>query len=198
MIFSMIFESKKIICLFCLCFFCFAAFGYAEDSKTDIYAPVYEKPLKPTPLKDAVSQAIAFPFELIKWPIDQGLMLIEDNRLDRKAKWLYEQGVQYGFTPRLDSLDFSGIPSYGADFDLIRIARQRDDYPDLIARSWINHGPASYFQTGAELGVQRIADTGFMCPNFSNMRIGGMRLFMASVPIPASGIVRLILKKTRP
>lgn len=157
---------KKTALFLCLSFFFFSVFAYAEDKKEDFYKPVYEKPLKTSSLKDPVSRVLAFPFELIKWPLDKALVFMEKKRLDRKAIWLYEKSVEYGVTPRVDSLNFNGIPSYGADFDFVRIFRQKEMYPDLIAKGWINHGPAVYFQTGAEFGKQRIADTGFHVSEF--------------------------------
>ena len=153
--------KQKIFFLFvCLCFLISAASGYAEDKKTDYYAPLYTKPLVKTPLKDALSRAIEFPFEILKWPIDKSLVLTENYRLDKKAIWMYEKSLEYGVKPRLDSLGFSGLPSYGADFDLVRMVRQKENFPDLIAKGWISHGPASYFLAGTELGAQRIAETG--------------------------------------
>lgn len=157
----MMVNKKKILLFFYLLFFCVLVSVYAEDPKTDLYAPVYQKPLKSSSLKDPVSGVIAFPFELVRWPIDKTLVFIDKNRLEQKAKWLYEQSIEYGVTPRLDSLSFEGLPCYGGNFDLVRMLRQRENYPDLIARSWVNHGPTVYFEAGGELGAQRIGDTGF-------------------------------------
>jgi len=154
-------KPKKFLLFFCLCLLALAAPGRAEDQKTDYYAPLYEKPLAKTPLKDALSRAIEWPFKLAKWPIDQSLVMTENYRLDKKTVWIYDRIMDYGVKPRLDSLGFSGIPSYGAEFDLVRIIRQKENYPDFIAKGWINHGPTNYFQAGGELGAQRIGETGF-------------------------------------
>jgi len=141
---------------------CATASGYAKDESTvDHYAPSYSKTPGEQPLKGPFSRIIESPFRLIKWPIDKALVFTEEHRLDRKTKWIYEQILDRGVRPRIDSLDFSGLPSYGADFDLLKMAGKKESYPDLITKGWINHGPTSYFQVGSELGAARIADTGF-------------------------------------
>lgn len=154
-------NSKRFFLFFCLCFLAAAVSGHAEDQKTDRYAPVYDQPLAAAPLKGIVSRVIELPFKILKWPLDQSLVYTEKHRLDKKALHIYERLIEYGVKPRLDSLNFSGVPSYGAEFDLVRIVRQKENHPDLIARSWINHGPTVYFQAGSEFGARRIAETGF-------------------------------------
>lgn len=154
-------KLKRFLPSFCFCVLVFAVSGYADDAKTDNYAPVYASPPAATPLKDALSRAIEFPFQILKWPVDQLLVYTEDYRLDKKTLWIYDRLVDIGLKPHLDSMNYSLLPSYGLDFDLVRLARQKVNYPDLIIRGWINHGPTSYFQVGTEIGVQRIGDTGF-------------------------------------
>jgi len=154
--------------IFLLCFGSIALV-YGAEKKTDPYAPVYSKePLKAAPLKDPVSMLLAFPFELVKWPVDQALLWTEKLRLDKKTKWLYEKSVEYGVTPIFDSLDFaSGLSFfYGGSFDLIRMTRLKEKYPDMIAKVSINHGTSTYFQVGTEVGFQRIAETGLHAGSF--------------------------------
>lgn len=145
----------------------FSAAIYGEEQRTDRYASVYAKD-KPSAsqLKDPFSLLLALPFEIMKWPLDKTLFYIEEYRLDKKAIWFYEKGVEYGITPRLDASNVSFIPCYGVEFDLLRLARLREKYPDLISKAWINHGPTSYFQVGSELGFQRIAGTGLHTAGF--------------------------------
>ncbi|MBU9888920.1 MAG: outer membrane protein assembly factor [Candidatus Omnitrophica bacterium] len=153
---------KKSSFLFCLCGCLLTATvpARAENQDPDRYTPLYASPLSPRPLKGFVSRAIEWPFKALKWPLDQSLVYTEKHRLDKKAFRIYERLIEFGVKPRLDSLDFTGAPSYGAEFDLVRIAKQKENYPDLIVKSWIHHGPTTFFQAGGEIGARRIAETG--------------------------------------
>lgn len=146
--------------LFCFSGLILNTVAHAEEKKADYYQPLYSKSLTAKPLKGPLSRIIELPFQLIKWPIDKGLVLTEEYRLDRKTKWVFERMAEYGFRPHLDSLDFANAPSYGADFDFVKFVRKKAEWPDLVAKGWINHGPASYFRVGTELGAERIAETG--------------------------------------
>ncbi len=125
---------------------------------------------KETSLKGPVSSVIAFPFELIKWPIDKSLVYIEQQRLDKKAIWMYEKMMDYGVTPVLGTMDSVPYPYYGADLDLMKITRQKEKAPDFIFKTQIYHGPEVFFHVGSEIGAQRIADTGAHLSGFFQYR----------------------------
>lgn len=154
-------RSKRALLFFCLFLASQALAVYAQDKKTDYYVPLYDRPLAPTPLKDVVSRVIELPFKLLKWPLDKSLLYTEKYQLDKKSLWIYDRMAEYGIKPRLDSLGFTSWPSYGADFDFVRLARQKSNFPDMIASGWINHAPTNFFQVGTELGARRILETGF-------------------------------------
>ena len=137
-----------------------AAFGFAGEKKADYYQPLYSEPLAAKPLTDPVSRFLELPFLLVKWPMDQMLVMTEKYRLERKTQWVFDKMGEYGFRPRLDSLDFSAAPSFGADIDFVKLFRKKVDLPDLLATGWINYGPTSYFQVGGKVGVERIGGTG--------------------------------------
>ncbi|HNX69182.1 MAG TPA: BamA/TamA family outer membrane protein [Candidatus Omnitrophota bacterium] len=151
-------------CFLTVIIFCagFAAAALAADPKAGRYDSVYaQEPLTSKNLKDPFSRAIAFPFELLKWPMDKGAVLTEKYRIDKKAKWIYEKSVEYGVTPHLDSMDTEPFPAFGATFDMVSLARRKDDHPDLILKTAVRYGPKVFFQVASELGKQRILDTGF-------------------------------------
>ncbi len=141
--------------------FAFVLLGYAEEDRTDRYAPVYNQPLAPEPLKGTLSRILEAPFQLIKWPVDKSILFTEKHRLDKKTLWLYKKSLEQGVKPLFGTVDVSAIPYYGAEFNLLTIARQQERFPDFFARAKILHGPSIFFQTGIELGAQRIAGTGF-------------------------------------
>ena len=153
-------KTRKTLGLFCLGLLIFAFAGYGEDQKTDLYAPVYTKPLALEPLKGALSRIFEFPFKLAKWSMDQGIIFTEDHRLDKKTKWVYEEALKQGIKPQFGFVDVSAIPYYGAELNLLTLARQKEKYPDFFATATILHCPSVFFQVGSEIGAQRIAGTG--------------------------------------
>ncbi len=132
----------------------------AFSAAPDKYAPVYEKPLKSSALKDPLSYILAFPFELIRWPMSKNLLFVEQQHLDQKFKWLYTYLKNHGITP---SFGYSGGTGFetGLKLDLPRLTDLKTKYPDFIWDTWINYGHDVYFQTGTEVGLEKIAGTDF-------------------------------------
>ncbi len=153
-------KSKKLFGFLGLGLLAFVLLGYGEESKTNLYAPVYAKPLAPAPLKGVLSRMLEAPFRLIQWPADQGILFTEKHRLDKKTLWLYKKFLEQGVKPRFGTVDVSAIPYYGAELNLLTIARQQERFPDFFATASILHGPGIFFQTGSEIGMQRIGGTG--------------------------------------
>ncbi len=134
--------------------------GYAEEKDPGLYAPVYTEPLTSKSLKDPLSRLLEIPFQLIKYPVEQGLIFTEEHRFDKKTKWVYERMVEKGFTPLFGGSETTFIPFYGAEFNLVALARQKEKHPDLIATTTILHGPTSFFLVGSEVGAQQILGGG--------------------------------------
>ncbi|MFH1801142.1 MAG: BamA/TamA family outer membrane protein [Candidatus Omnitrophota bacterium] len=153
-------KTRKSFIFLCLGLLAFAWIGYSEEKKIDSYAPVYTKPLTTESLKDPLSRLIEFPFKLIKWPLDQGIIYTENHRLDKKTKWLYEQSVKQGVKPLFGFVDVSAIPFYGAEMNLLALSRQKEKFPDLFATTTLLHCPAIFFAVGSEIGAQKIGGTG--------------------------------------
>lgn len=164
----MIVKSRKIFSLFCLGLFVFACAGYGEEKKTDLYAPVYTQPLAPRPLKDVFSRVLELPFKLIKWPMDQGILFTENQRFDKKTKWIYEQAIKQGVKPLAGFADISGIPFYGAELNLLTLSRQKEKFPDFFATTTLMHCPSVFFTVGSEIGAQKIHETGFHAKGLFN------------------------------
>ncbi|MDD5226739.1 MAG: BamA/TamA family outer membrane protein [Candidatus Omnitrophica bacterium] len=157
----MIPKARKIFSFLCLGLVAFAMIGYGEAKKTDPYAPVYTKPLSAEPLKGVFSRALEFPFKLIKWPMDQGIIFTENHRLDKKTKWIYEESLKQGVKPLFGFTDLSALPFFGAELNLLTLARQKEKYPDLFATTTLLYCPSVFFSVGSEIGAQKIAETGF-------------------------------------
>lgn len=126
----------------------------------DKYAPVYVQPLKASTLKDPVSYLLALPFEIIRWPMSKNLLFIQQQHLDQKFQWAYTYLKNHGITP---SLGYSGGTGFetGLKLDIPRLADFKTRYPDFIWDTWINYGNNVYFQTGTEIGLEKIAGTDF-------------------------------------
>jgi hypothetical protein len=137
-------------------FFVSRVVGYAAEKDSDLYAPVYTEPLTSKSLKGPLSRLLELPFQLVKYPIDRGLIFTEEHRFDKKTKWVYERMVEKGFTPLLGGSETTLIPFYGAEFNLMALSKQKEKHPDFIATTTILHGPTSFFLVGSELGAQQI------------------------------------------
>ncbi len=157
---------RKIAISLCAGLFVFAVVAYGEEQKTDLYAPEYTKPLAPEPLKGFFSRAIELPFKLVKWPMDKGIIFTENHRLDKKTIWIYEESLRRGLKPLFGFSDLSMLPYYGAELNLLTIARQQEKHPDLFATATILHCPTVFFMVGSEMGAQRIAGTGLHAKGF--------------------------------
>jgi len=157
----MILKARKFFSFLCFGLFAFALLGYGEEKKADLYAPVYTQPLSAQPLKGAFSRVIELPFKLIKWPMDQGIIFTENHRLDKKTIWLYEESLKQGIKPLFGFTDLSALPFFGAELNLLALAKQKEKYPDFFATTTLLYCPTVFFEVGSEIGAQRIGGTGF-------------------------------------
>jgi len=157
----MISRIKKPFGFLCFGLLAFALLGYAEEKKDDLYAPVYTKPLYAEPLKDAFSRVIELPFKAIKWPMDQAIIFNENHRLDKKTIWIYEESLKHGVKPLFGFTDLSALPYFGAELNLLTLAKQKENYPDFFATTTLLYCPSVFFDVGSEIGAQKIGGTGF-------------------------------------
>ena len=147
---------------------------WAEDVSYDRYAPIWgEGPLKQRPSPAAESlhafekHFLVYPFELVRWPIDETLYFIEDRHLDDKADWIYEQMKNHGFTPKIRSISGSRTDNFGGGFDieLLRLLALKDRFPNTTVEGsaiWTFNAVTDY---QVKLLQEQIAGTG--------VRIGG-------------------------
>lgn len=135
----------------------------ADAAVVDRYAPVYAQPVKASSLKDPLSTIIAFPFEVLRWPVDQGAIFTEKYALAEKTKWFYTYLTDHGIHP-----DFGNVPGTGLQgglrLDLPRLTDLKSTYPDFLWDVWTYYGANVYFQSGTKFGIEKIAGTDF----FSN------------------------------
>lgn len=132
----------------------------AQDVSSDRYASAPAAPVKSSDFKKTLLRLPATPFELLRWPIDKGLNYVEKHQLDKKTLWVYNKIQEYGLSPDLSVVS---INSYGGgtELDLIRLTRQQERFPDVVAKGWVHYDNSVYFKTGAQAGLDRIANTGF-------------------------------------
>ncbi len=101
-----------------------------------------------------------YPFELIRWPVDKTLLYIEDHHVEDKAKWIYNQMKDRGFTPQfMKGASLQDGFGGGFDLELIQLAGFRRRLPGFSVKY-------SNFWTMDEISqyevevTQKIADTG--------------------------------------
>jgi len=143
----------------------FSRFASANDLSYDPYAPEVRPLPKRSSCCDVVSKLLVYPFELIRWPVDKTLVLVEKEHLDKKAIWIYDQIKNQGITPQLN-LFASSQAGAGAEVDMIRVLRRKEQFPDGIMKSWIRYAKDVQFHVGSEIGLERIADTGYRVTGF--------------------------------
>ncbi len=127
---------------------------YAEDLSYDRYAALPAPAESPSTGKKIAAEILTYPFELLRWPMDQGLRATEKYRLDTKGFYLYRKMQDYGFTPHLN------LAAPGGEIDWLNLSRQKVNFPDLVAKSWLDYSYNSIFETGSKVGIERIAGTG--------------------------------------
>ena len=167
-------------------FLFFLGIAFAADH----YAPVYYKePLKSKALRDPVSALIALPFELVRWPIDKGLVYIEDNHIDRKALYIYDEMKEFGITPHVAFTDSAIMPLVGGNVDFVSLAGKKGQYHDLIAEASLRYAMGNLFIVDSELGLRRIGETGFYSSGTFNLTIGAVNRFYGSDRTQAAATV---------
>ena len=111
---------------------------HAEDY--DRYAPVWQGdgsvPRSAETFQNAGKNFLVYPFELVKWPIDQSLIYIEEHHLYDKASWIYEQMKDFGVTPRLvKGASVRDKMGAGIELELVKLSRMKERYPDLTVET---------------------------------------------------------------
>lgn len=132
----------------------------AEEVSYDRYAPIYEDGKIPETVqwKKNLLNILAFPFDIVRWPISKTLLVVEKEHLDKKGLWLYEQVQNQGLSPRVHIASLSNMGA-GVGVDFIKAARLKADYPDAILRGWFDWTYQTRTKAGGEIGWERIAET---------------------------------------
>ncbi len=130
--------------------------AWAEQASYDRYGAIFKKePAPESSTQNALTHFLVYPFELIKWPVDQGLVFVEKEHLYEKTIYLYEKIQDFGITPKI------GLNNNGTKFDFVRMAQQKTHFPDLIVQGWTSYAHRSIFEVGSKAGLERIGGTGF-------------------------------------
>lgn len=134
----------------------FALSGAAHAASYDRYGTVYTSK-KPTSSSQASWEFLSYPLELIRWPADRTLNLIEDKKLDKKAKWIIEEIHRRGIYPHAG---YNGDFSAGTKLDFIQMINQKVNYPDLILKGHVAYEQDESFKAGTEFGWHDLSKTG--------------------------------------
>lgn len=132
----------------------------AEDLSYDRYAAIFPDGNTRNTAEKTAAHFLVYPLEWVRWPVDKFLVWIENNAIDKKMQWLYDQLVARGITPE-GSIVSIGSLGGGATVDIVRLLRQKVHYPDLVARGRMEWTEGVNFDVGSDLGWERIGGTGF-------------------------------------
>ncbi len=110
----------------------------AQEISYDRYAPIGPEgePMEaasPTAeaLKAGASHFLVYPFELLRWPIDQTLLFVEEYHLDDKVDWIYDQMKSHGVTPKIRSLFGGDSLGGGVKIEFVKVAGFQERLPNF-------------------------------------------------------------------
>lgn len=138
----------------------FASAAYAAEGSYERYASIYRHPGAPSTAKNIAAHFLVYPFELVRWPVNESLLFTERHHIDKKAQWIYDQLGEHGLTPYANVISAGNLGG-GLDLDLIRLTDLKDQFPDGVAKSWIQWSRHVNFEVGSRLGLERLGDTNF-------------------------------------
>lgn len=142
---------KKITVLLTLAFM-LAPQTLRAETGYDRYASLYTEREERSLFSKVASDFLTYPFELVRWPVNKGLVFAEDQHLLTKGEYLYNKVVDQGITPYL------GFSRIGAEIDFVRLTRQKVNYPDFTLKGWVDYYEGN-FSTGGKVGLERILET---------------------------------------
>jgi len=79
------------------------------------------------------------------------------------------------------------LPYYGAELNLLALARQKEKFPDFFATATIMHCPGVFFLVGTEIGAQQIGGTGFHAKGLFNYDLEEKEPFYGIGPDTSKG-----------
>lgn len=142
--------------------------AFAKAVSYDKYAPIFLEKAEPaTAAERSLLHFPVYPFEVVRYPLDKGLVFVEKHHLDDKVEWFYDFLEGQGVTPRLNVLNPLKLKT-GGDFDFVRILRQKETFPDAVVKGWIDYAGDDLFEVGSQVGMERIASTGFEAKGLFN------------------------------
>ena len=132
----------------------------AQNSDEQHYEPVYREQPSYSTAKNVPKHFLVYPFEIVRWPIDQGLYIVEKYRIDKKVRWIYDEILEHGIAPYGNVIGIGNMGG-GLSIDWITLTKERSDFPHVVVKNWVEWSNHVNFETGAKVGLERIADTGF-------------------------------------
>ncbi len=145
-------NKKSILLILLLALMTGAANVFAAEVSYDRYASLYADRKQPSSISKVSTEFLTYPFELVRWPVDQALIFTEKQHLLNKGKHIYDKFVDNGVTPLV------GFQRYGAEVDFLRATRQKVRFPDYTLKGWYDSYESSMF-AGVRTGMERIMDT---------------------------------------
>ena len=120
--------KKKILGLFFLVLL-LARPLFGEEVSYDRYGA---EPSQGTKHSRIWGRLLVYPFELLRWPIDQSLVYVEKRHLYDKGYWIYEQMKNRGLKPRfLKGAAWGDSFGGGVNLDLMKLSTLKETLPQL-------------------------------------------------------------------
>ncbi len=160
--------------------------AFARDLSYDRYASVFETRAQPSAARKISTGFLTYLLEPLRYGADQSIVIAEKYRLEDKFTWAYDKIKSYGISPRVGLFSFGGIQA-GTDVDFVKLCRLRGDFPDLTVVGSVDYARDLYFKTGARVGMERIAGTGFYAATAFNYEYRPREYFYGIGPASSRG-----------
>jgi len=134
--------------------------AFARQLSYDRYAPAYKKPLGTSSMiREIGANLLTYPLEPVRALTSAALTGIEKHHLDDKFMWAYDTLKGRGISPKLGFISL-GSRRVGADVDFVKLAGLKASFPDLTVQGSVHYASDLFFNTGAQIGLERVGDTG--------------------------------------
>ena len=131
----------------------------AAQSSYDAYTRLVENP-KEESLTEKALALPAWPLDLLRGGMDKTFYWFDRYHVSDKLQWVYERLTDYGLYVNLLNVDNFSASGLGADLDVVKLLRQKGNFPYLRLKNGVGWSPGEFFKAYSELGWDKTEETG--------------------------------------
>jgi len=112
----------------------------AAQSSYDAYTRLVENP-KEESLTEKALALPAWPLDLLRGGMDKTFYWFDRYHVSDKLQWVYERLTDYGLYVNLLNVDNFSASGLGADLDVVKLLRQKGNFPYLRLKNGVGWSP---------------------------------------------------------